>query len=696
MLSERRYNLLVKIIDHNNKYTINDVATLFQVSTRTIRNDVIAINDFLSQFNLSELLIQDGLLKISGHINLSELNKIHSDLRVADNLYEYRLTKDERIVFIAAILLSATSFITFEKLANQLYVSRSTIINDIDEVKQMVQKKACVIASYANKGLLIHGKERDKRALLLELLFTGVSAYQVSSYPYHMMKLLETDFSTSTDDKIIVSEIVTQAEQAYEIKYTDSSFHKLICYLIIMIRRVKKQNLIKDYATMNEPLAIANTIMKQVTQRFDIQFIDAELNELSNFMLSLRASGQDIEKSRVIVDIQMLTRRFIECISEALRIDLTNDFEFFQNLSFHFESFINDAVDTENPLIIDIMESSPKVLAAVNQHIAIFENYVKRKSNKAEKAYIVVHICAAIERKQNQNSDLTVAIITNVGPGPSQMLQVRLKNAFNFTIQSVVTSREAFNFDFHDVDLIISTMPIQNFKLKYVLVNPLLNDEDYVRIGYTINEIRNNGKTFSVAIDQADMIMREIDPLIKAYENGKLANIQSSIRTIIYKHLKNDKSQSPYLYEFLPESHIQLDIMAENWVEAVRKSANPLLKEGYINENYIQALIDNINENGDYLVIAPLFAIPHESYDRGCHRAGMNLIRLTAPVRFGNHQEAPLVRFICTLCTTNRTIHLKAFFHFVNLLKNQQFRHALEEAKTSSEVANLIQTYEFQ
>ncbi|MEF9919722.1 MAG: PTS sugar transporter subunit IIA [Erysipelotrichaceae bacterium] len=694
MLSERRYVFLVKVIDNNGKYTLNEMASFLQVSVRTIRNDIISINEFLKRSNLPLLGILDGILRIDGNINLSELHDIQSDFNDVDGLYEYRLTKEERIIFIATILLSASNYITFEKIADQLYVSRSTIINDFEDVKQMVKKKECTIASYANKGLLVFGKERNKRALLLELLFTGITSYHNSSYPYHILKFLNTDFSTSMDDKVILSEIVTTVEQKYYIKYTDDSFQKLIYYLIIMIRRVIKGCFIEMDKDKTNTLEISESIMDSIIKKFRIKPTKDELLELSDFMSNLRATGQDIGKSRVVVDIQILTRKFIEQISEELSVDLTNDYEFFQNLSFHFESFLRTPFNTQNPLILDILESSPEIVEAVKNNISIFENYAKRKSNELEKSYIVVHICAAIERKQSQNSDLSVAIITNVGLGPSQMLQVRLKNAYNFHIQGVLTSRDAINYDFSNIDLIISTAPIQNLKQKYVLVNPLLNDEDYVQIGYKISEIRNNGKSNFIEADKVDLIMREIDPLILEFQKSKTNNLSKSIRKVIYKQLKKESNENPYLYEFLPASHIQLDVIAKDWKEAIQLSARPLLMEGYITENYIQALIDNIREYGDYVVFAPQFAIPHESYDKGCKRAGMNLIRLVSPVRFGDKEDAGMVKFICTLCTTNRTIHLKAFFHFVNLLKNQKFRTDLEEAKTSTAVAELIKLYE--
>src|SRR5699024_7676120 len=86
-----------------------------------------------------------------------------------------------------------------------------------------------------------------------------------------------------------------------------------------------------------------------------------------------------------------------------------------------------------------------------------------------------------------------------------------------------------------------------------------------------------------------------------------------------------DPEEEPFLYELLPPEHIQLDVKCRDWREAVCKSAQPLLEKGYIEERYIDAMLDNIRENGAYIVISPGFALPHEGFDTGCIKVGMNL-----------------------------------------------------------------------
>ena len=151
---------------------------------------------------------------------------------------------------------------------------------------------------------------------------------------------------------------------------------------------------------------------------------------------------------------------------------------------------------------------------------------------------------------------------------------------------------------------------------------------------------------------------------------------------------------APYLHHLLPESHIQIDVECTDWKEAVRKSAQVLLEKGYIEERYIDAMIQNIEENGPYIVVSPGFAVPHEGLEKGSVKVGMNLIRLKHPVPFGAEELDP-VEFVCCLSAVDHKTHLKSFFNLVNMLGNAEFHRELHEAASAAEMAKVIERYEY-
>ena len=90
-----------------------------------------------------------------------------------EDFYTYKLSKEERRMLAAAILINTKDHITLSQIADILYVSRATIINDLDEVKRMLESGKLKVISHSNKGLRLEGLEGDKRLFLLRLMSVG-------------------------------------------------------------------------------------------------------------------------------------------------------------------------------------------------------------------------------------------------------------------------------------------------------------------------------------------------------------------------------------------------------------------------------------------------------------------------------------------------------------------------------------------
>lgn len=65
------------------------------------------------------------------------------------------------------------------------------------------------------------------------------------------------------------------------------------------------------------------------------------------------------------------------------------------------------------------------------------------------------------------------------------------------------------------------------------------------------------------------------------------------------------------LKELLPKSHMQQREKVDSWEDAIKIASIPLLKEGIIEESYIENMIESVNKNGPYIVLMDYFALPH-------------------------------------------------------------------------------------
>ena len=52
-----------------------------------------------------------------------------------EGFYSFKLSKEERVSFAAVLMICSDDYITLSEIADQLFVSRSTIIQDLEHIK---------------------------------------------------------------------------------------------------------------------------------------------------------------------------------------------------------------------------------------------------------------------------------------------------------------------------------------------------------------------------------------------------------------------------------------------------------------------------------------------------------------------------------------------------------------------------------
>lgn len=332
------------------------------------------------------------------------------------------------------------------------------------------------------------------------------------------------------------------------------------------------------------------------------------------------------------------------------------------------------------------------------KHSDLLRNFMGRDISEIEIDYIVIHICAALERRKKKEVEFRVLIVCGGGIGTSQLLLAKMRNRFDFHVVDVVSAHLLQSQEYTDIDLVISTIPLKDYQGEYILVTPIFSDEDYLRVSGKIEQIQEEHKIVPIRKEETDKTKKKANQLIEEIKTVVHdPNLMKEISKKIYHFygVKEEIMEEPLLCELLTSEYIQLNVSCRNWRDAIIQSAQPLLDAGKIEDRYIDAMLDNVRENGAYIVLSPGFALPHEGFDRGCNEVGMNLIRLTEPVIIEDIDgELNEVKFFCCMSTEDHKKHMKAFFHLVNMLMNRGFKEELAAAQTPEEAADIIRKYE--
>ena len=691
-MNKRSREILLGLMDLEKTFRISELAEKFQVSERTIRNDINDVNDFLEQHELSLVKLgSNGTLLVEDDIELA------AGLFNQNDFYTYRLSKGERKPLIAAILIEASDYTTLSNMAELLYVSRATVINDLESVKQMLLKEHLTVESHSNKGLVLNGKESDKRACLLKLLNQAGSFQAAGSVVQSFIRGLNISHRLKKEDKQNLQKIINEQEHAHGRFLTDASFNYLLSYLTILIQRVKKGHQITESLEVKKSKhEMAEDILRYVCQYWELPESQGEKELLSDILDSLSYIKKDSRNQRII-GLQLVTRKFIEQISNELHVDLNRDFVFYENLVNHLESIFTKEfnITQRDDFLRQIVEQNQETLYAVKNNIEMLERFVGRKIQAIEADYIVIHISAALERRKKKEIEFRVVIVCNGGVGTSQLLLAKMRNRFDFHIVDVVSAHDLRKSHYEDIDMIVYTIPLKDYEGEYVLVTPMFSDEDYLRVNKKIELLQKKNRGSKKKLPEKDRNPEELSAILRPMIRDPELFQEVSMKIYEYFGESFDEEREPFLWELLREKNIQLNIECRDWKDAIRKSAEPLLFKGYIEERYVDAMIENVLENGSYIVISKGFALPHEGFELGSKKVGMNMIRLKELVVIededGDREE---VRFFCCLSTVDHKKHIKAFFHLVNMLTNQRFKEELWNAESPRETAAIIKTYE--
>lgn len=685
---------IVDDLSRSELWSIASLAARHEVSERTIRKDLNTLDDALRRNGKAGITLERG-----GRVICMDSPRIL--LQGADlGLNAYQPTREERVFMEAALIALADPGTTLNNIAEELFISRGTVINDQDAVRQKLAGNQLQLVSKASKGLKAEGSEENRRLFLRDAL------YETSP---EAARMLAERTALTAASKDIVNKVLDEQQTLHDCALTDESLRAIQAYLYVALLRLQGGHALQaGPAAKDQPhdpalYAMAADILELLASYLHVGTNDAETLFLCRRLEHRQFAHRSSERGDA-PKVQLLTRRLIARLSDELGIDFGGDFTFFENLSNHLDSVLQPTpVDyPDTPLIREVIHENKAIVQAVRACDDVICSYIGRELSELEIGYIALHVSAAIERRKRRQTPLHAVVVCNSGVGTSQLLAERLRSSFNFQVLRTCTSRELQSMGPAEIDLVISTVPLESSPVDWILVTPLLNEDDTRRISAKVNTLRSS-RNLQVEPPQrsgknANDLLSQLAPVVYDLAPDRAPALMRAVRRVVASYFSGEKLISEHagqasVASLLPPSHIRLDVPARDWREAVRESARFLLRGGYIEERYIGAMIANIEENGPYVVLTPGFAMPHEGVDAGPLEMGFSLVRLAQPINFGEPDNDP-VEFVCCLSATDHNSHLRAFFNLVALMRNADFRSELHQAWTPEQASAIIERWE--
>ncbi|OHF36545.1 PTS sugar transporter subunit IIA [Corynebacterium sp. HMSC074A01] len=136
---------------------------------------------------------------------------------------------------------------------------------------------------------------------------------------------------------------------------------------------------------------------------------------------------------------------------------------------------------------------------------------------------------------------------------------------------------------------------------------------------------------------------------------------------------------------------VELNGRAGNWREAIRLAGSLLERSGDATRDYTDAMVQSVEDNGPYIVVAPGFAFAHAHPSEAVKRTALSWVRLAQPVEFGHKSNDP-VDLVVALAARDSSEHLAAMKELAGLLGKPATRSALDSVSTEEELREVLRT----
>lgn len=131
-----------------------------------------------------------------------------------------------------------------------------------------------------------------------------------------------------------------------------------------------------------------------------------------------------------------------------------------------------------------------------------------------------------------------------------------------------------------------------------------------------------------------------------------------------------------------------------DWKEAIRLSCQQLVEQGYITEEYVEEIVENVVKFGPYIVIADQIAMPHaEGNSPGVKGTAIAFTKFPNEVIFHDAEtgeDRPATLFF-TLAAEDAEAHLNNITQLMDLLMEEENVEALLATRTLEDFDKLIE-----
>ena len=628
----KRQNMIMTIMNNQKDWIVGkDLAKLLNVSDRTIRNDIAAINEFYA-----DTMIESNIRK--GYRIQGEKVKRFTE----ETKKEIPETGEERRWLILKTLVEHNQ-VNIYQLADQMCISEFSLENDMNKIRKLLDNYQGLKVIRQSNMLHLSGEEREKRHLYEELI-----SYKISGNLWNLNKVAENFMRF---DLLKVKELLKDIFEEFHYQMNEVRIPTLLIHVGVILERNFACHFLKEDEEQQgkygrEEYEISRHFFEKIGARLSLQVREAEICDFAIYLEHGKRKGYCEEEQLQGLASDLVQHIIVE-IREHFDIDFSEDREFRLGLEVHTVSLLKRHyanVEIDHTCLEEVKRKYPLIFEMGVWVCKIMEEHLNIIISENEISFIALHLGSAYERANlrrkyrcllicphNQTvKDLCIQKIVN-------RFQDRMEivDCMNYFEESLIREK--------NLDLILTTQPVAHaLDIETTEISMFFAHTDEAAVFQTLNRL--------------DQIR---------YRN----NFQFFILNLIR------------------EEFFTANMAVEEPEKIISDMCDKLYARGYVKENFKEGVLKR--ERLSPTSFFHGFAIPHNMSHQETIHSAISTAILKQPVQWGSYE----VRFVLLLAITeeNRNF-LKIFFDWLDdIVSNpEKFARLLEVQDYQSFVNTLL------
>ena len=481
----------MEMIGYLKDYDVVDLSSMsdyLEVSVKTLKNQLKDLSEALEEFGIIIQFMSGNRVMISGHEKFADVMNM--------SIPRFEMEFERRVLLL---LVLHDDFLIIQDIADTLLVSKSYAEKQLASI---MKKYPDDVQSQRHYGIRYAASQNRRRELFVKIMFPYLFGedYGAALKQFHQLHFPILDYFTE-DQTERAQKAIQLLQEVKWFRFTDESMQQIFLYILFMARHGDSDSTEKakinsrDSGEEPEFEGLYEWI-RTLCHTLHLPEYEEELRYLYQLLLSLRKQKIACQ-DQIMEKMSLPVGEILQAVREKLSVDFSQDEELIQGLSGHLYTTMlrGDHMDVETDFYT--VKSMKRQYPFGFEMAAIAADYIsdmyKLSMKDDELIYLAIHFQAAIERAKDEREKTKIIIVCHFGAAAAQIIRAKIERKLsNAEITGMYSLQEFSQLEAPECDCIVTTERIIKTELPVVYISMALPGREIKKIGECIREIQIN------------------------------------------------------------------------------------------------------------------------------------------------------------------------------------------------------------